>query len=126
MTELAADDLALYEKFKNDPEFALMPKPRAWHIHLGIPVPEAGTPKDFLADQYYLKNQFSEKDAYEFHTEPQRDGQIVPLAPAENIPCKVVQRPLELPENPIEPVKFLPPVEEPAVFEPAVFEPATC
>lgn len=113
MTELTADDLALYEKFKNDPEFALMPKPRAWHIHLGIPVPEAGTPKDFLADQYYLKNQFSEKDGYEIHTEPQCGGKMVELAPPEDIPCKVVQRPLDVPKNTIEPVVFLPPVEEP-------------
>jgi len=116
--ELTSDDLALYEKIKNDPEFALMPKPRAWHIHLGIPVPEAGTPKDFLADQYYLKNQFMEKDGYEIHTEAHPDAKLIKLAPPEDIPIKVVQRPLELPTNTIEPIVFLPPVEEPEVFEP--------
>ena len=120
-TPITADDVALFEQIKNDPEFALMPKPRAWHIHLGIPVPEAGTPKDFLAEQYYMKNQFMEKDGYEIHTEPQCGGKMIELAPPVDIPCKVNQRPLDLPENPIEAVKFLPPV-----FEPPVFEPATC
>lgn len=110
-TPLTPDDIALYEQFKTDPQFALMPKPRSWHIHLGIPVPEAGTPRDFINDGYYIKNQFEEKDGYEIHTEPQCDGKMIPLAPPVDIPCTVVQRPLEMPKNTIEPVVFLPPVE---------------
>jgi len=108
---ITPDDIALYEQFKTDPQFALMPKPRSWYIHLGIPVPEAGTPRDFINDGYYIKNQFEEKDGYEIHTEPQCDGKMIPLAPPVDIPCTVVQRPLEMPKNTIEAVKFMPPVE---------------
>jgi hypothetical protein len=110
MPEITAEEIAIYEKFKDDPDFKLMPIPRHWYAHFKIPIPDAATPKQFMEDQYYLKNAISEKDGYEIYSEPQQGGRLVDVAPPEKIECKVVQRPLEMPDNPIEPIKFLPPV----------------
>ena len=97
------DEDALYNELKDLPDFLNLPLPARWFKKYNIPPIEAGTTKEFLESGYTLKCMFAPKDLPPLIiNEPVRDlsGNIklAKLLPPEEIEVKVISRPYD-PEN---------------------------
>lgn len=94
----------LYEILKEQPDFDCLPLPARWFKKYNIPPREATDFASFVNSRYTLRCAFSPKDLPPLILkEPIKDAsgnvRLVQMAPIEEIPIEVVQKPYDVKED---------------------------
>ena len=108
-----ADELAMLELLKAQPDFDCLPIPAYWFKKYNLPPREAVGPREFISSNYAMKKANEEKDLPPIIiSEPQQNGKLWPVLPPENIPVEVVSRPFDWDSSKIFPAVICPTEEE--------------
>ena len=108
-----ADELALLEMLKVQPDFDCLPIPAYWFKKYGIPPREAVGPREYIESNYAMKRANEHKDLPPIIIdEPQQNGKLAPLFPPENIPVDVINRPFDWDSSKSFPAVICPTEEE--------------
>ena len=108
-----ADELALLNLLRSQPDFDCLPIPAYWFAKYNLPPREAMGPREYIASNYAMQKAMEHKDLPPIIIdEPQQNGKLFPLLPAEVVPIEVVNRPFEWDSNKPFPAVICPTEEE--------------
>ena len=98
--EIAEEECQLYEALKNLPDFDSYPIPQSWFKKFNIPPRNPVGVREYIHSNYAMSVAMAPKDLPPLIIdEPQQNGKLIEMAPAEDIPVEVVSRPFEVPEG---------------------------
>lgn len=108
-----ADELALLELLKTQPDFECLPIPAYWFKKYNLPPRAAVGPREYIQSNYAMEKSNEIKDLPPLIIdEPQQGGKLVALQPPEDIPIEVISRPFVVPEGKQFPATICPTHEE--------------
>jgi len=108
-----ADELALLELLKTQPDFECLPIPAYWFKKYNLPARAAVGPREYIESNYAMEKSNEPKDLPPLIIdEPQQGGKLVTVQPSEDIKVEVISRPFVVPEGKLFPATICPTHEE--------------